>query len=200
MAYTLYCTYRCKVKLMRTASFLNPESQPHSIVYPRKYWMIYREPGFLAVLWFGSFYPTHLPTASAVTFQVLLWIACWEFSPQSVLLPVIGPGYPAPRRIASRRRISMPSQSETKPKIKMDTVCHLPDIISRFFLPQKKEWRATTMDKYLKIIMRKINLSQEASGMISQNYMGLPVNIFSVKIVDLGSLKRVTGSIFKISK
>ena len=56
------------------------------------------------------------------------------------------------------------------------------------------------MDKYLKIIMRKINLSQEASGMISQNYMGLPVNIFSVKIVDLGSLKRVTGSIFKINK
>jgi hypothetical protein len=39
-----------------------------------------------------------------------------------------------------------------------------------------------------------------AYGMILQNHRRLPVSIFSVKISALGSLKRVTGSIFKISK
>jgi hypothetical protein len=38
----------------------------------------------------------------------------------------------------------------------------------------------------------RINLSKAASGMILQKH--------SVKIADLGSLKRVTGRIFKISK
>ncbi len=32
-------------------------------VHPREYWMIYREPGFLAVIWFGSS-PTHSPLSS----------------------------------------------------------------------------------------------------------------------------------------
>jgi hypothetical protein len=46
----------------------------------------------------------------------------------------------------------------------------------------------------------KINLSQVASGLILQNHMHLPVSIFSVKIAAVGSLKGVTGRIFKISK
>jgi hypothetical protein len=37
-----------------------------------------------------------------------------------------------------------------------------------------------------------------ASGMILQNQRWLPVGIFSVKIAALGSLKRVTGGIFKL--
>jgi hypothetical protein len=46
----------------------------------------------------------------------------------------------------------------------------------------------------------RINLSQAASGMIIQNHRQLPVNILSVIIAAFGSLKRVTGNIFKISK
>ena len=46
----------------------------------------------------------------------------------------------------------------------------------------------------------RINLSQAASGMILQNHKRLPVSIFSVKIVALGSLKGVTERIFKLSK
>ncbi len=45
-----------------------------------------------------------------------------------------------------------------------------------------------------------INLSQAASGMILQNHRWLPVSIFSVKIAAVGSLKRVSKRIFKISK
>ncbi len=37
-----------------------------------------------------------------------------------------------------------------------------------------------------------------AFGIILQNHRRLPVSIFSVKIAALGSLKRVTGRIFKI--
>jgi hypothetical protein len=43
----------------------------------------------------------------------------------------------------------------------------------------------------------KINLSQAASGMILQSRWRLSVCIFNVKIA---ASKRVTGSIFKISK
>ncbi len=46
----------------------------------------------------------------------------------------------------------------------------------------------------------RINLSQAASCMILQNHRWLLVSIFSVRIASLGSLKWVTGSIFKISK
>jgi hypothetical protein len=46
----------------------------------------------------------------------------------------------------------------------------------------------------------RINLSQAASGIILQDHRRLPVSIFSVKIAALGSLKGVTGRIFKISK
>jgi hypothetical protein len=45
----------------------------------------------------------------------------------------------------------------------------------------------------------RIKLSQAASGMILQNRKRLPVSIFSAKIAALGSLKCVTGRIFKIS-
>jgi hypothetical protein len=45
-----------------------------------------------------------------------------------------------------------------------------------------------------------INLSQAASGMILQYHRWLPVCIFRDKIAALGSLKRVTGRIFKITK
>ncbi len=45
----------------------------------------------------------------------------------------------------------------------------------------------------------RINLSQAAS-MILQNNMRLPESIFSVKIAALGSFKRTTGRILKISK
>jgi hypothetical protein len=47
---------------------------------------------------------------------------------------------------------------------------------------------------------RKNNLSGEASSFVLKNHRRLPVGIFSVKIAALGSLKRVTGRIFKISK
>jgi hypothetical protein len=43
----------------------------------------------------------------------------------------------------------------------------------------------------------RTNLSQAASGMNLQNHRWLPVCIFNVKIVALGSLKRITGRIFK---
>ena len=46
----------------------------------------------------------------------------------------------------------------------------------------------------------RINLSKVASSIILQNHRRLPVCLFSVKIAALGSLKRVTGRIFKISK
>jgi hypothetical protein len=46
----------------------------------------------------------------------------------------------------------------------------------------------------------RINLGQEISGVILQNHRRLPLSIFSVKIVALRSLKRVTGRIFKIRK
>jgi hypothetical protein len=46
----------------------------------------------------------------------------------------------------------------------------------------------------------RINMSQAASGMILQNHRLLRVCIFRVKIAAFGSLKRVTGRIFKISK
>ncbi len=46
----------------------------------------------------------------------------------------------------------------------------------------------------------RINLPSAAFGIILQNHRRPPVSIFSVKIAVLGSLKRVTGRIFKISK
>jgi len=46
----------------------------------------------------------------------------------------------------------------------------------------------------------KINLSPAAFGIILQNLRQLPVNIYSVKITAVGSLKRITGRIFKICK
>ncbi len=46
----------------------------------------------------------------------------------------------------------------------------------------------------------RINLSLVAFSIVLQNHRRLPVSIFSVKITALGSLKRVTGRIFKISK
>jgi hypothetical protein len=46
----------------------------------------------------------------------------------------------------------------------------------------------------------RINLSQTASGMILQNDRRLPMIILNVRIRALGSLKRVTGRIFIMSK
>jgi hypothetical protein len=46
----------------------------------------------------------------------------------------------------------------------------------------------------------KIHLSQAPFGMILQDQRQLPVCYVRVKIAALGSLKRVTESIFKISK
>ncbi len=43
-------------------------------------------------------------------------------------------------------------------------------------------------------------MMQAASSMILQNYRPLPVCIYSVKVAALGSLKRVTEIIFKISR
>ncbi len=48
--------------------------------------------------------------------------------------------------------------------------------------------------------MRKNYLSHAAFGMILQNHRRLPISIFSVKLAALGSLKRVTGRTFKVSK
>jgi hypothetical protein len=44
----------------------------------------------------------------------------------------------------------------------------------------------------------RINLTQAASCMNLLNHRRLPVSIFNVKIATLGSLKRVTGKIFKL--
>ncbi len=51
---------------------------------------------------------------------------------------------------------------------------------------------------WLKGKYARVNLSQAGSGMIL-NLRRLPVNIFNVKIADLGSLKLVTGRILEIS-
>jgi hypothetical protein len=48
--------------------------------------------------------------------------------------------------------------------------------------------------------MHKNQLVTAASGMVLQNHRRFPVNIFSVNITALGSLKQVTRKIFKISK
>jgi hypothetical protein len=53
---------------------------------------------------------------------------------------------------------------------------------------------------WLQVKYARINLSQAAFGVILQNNERLPVSIFIVKIAALGSLKRVTGRIFKIIK
>ncbi len=49
-------------------------------------------------------------------------------------------------------------------------------------------------------LIGRINLLPAVSGVIFQNHRRLPVISFSVKIAALGSLKRITGRIFKISK
>jgi hypothetical protein len=60
-------------------------------------------------------------------------------------------------------------------------------------------WKIT--ETFLRIPFSVIGrCSQAASGMIFQNHRRLPVSTFSVKIDALGSLKRITGRIFKISK
>jgi hypothetical protein len=46
----------------------------------------------------------------------------------------------------------------------------------------------------------RINLSWAASGMIIKDHRRLPVSILSIKIPDLGSVKRLIGRIFKFSK
>ncbi len=43
--------------------------------YPREYWMIYRGPGFLAVVWFGSSLSPPIPSASCRTFSGFLCVA-----------------------------------------------------------------------------------------------------------------------------
>ncbi len=52
----------------------------------------------------------------------------------------------------------------------------------------------------LQVNCARINLSQGASGRISQNHRRLPVSNFSVEIAALWLLKRVTGRILKIRK
>ena len=50
---------------------------PRQVSPPREYWMSYRGPGFLPVVWFGST-PTpfpHLPSASCLSFSVFLYVA-----------------------------------------------------------------------------------------------------------------------------
>jgi hypothetical protein len=44
----------------------------------------------------------------------------------------------------------------------------------------------------------RINFTRAPFGMNLQNHRQLPVSIFNVKIASLGSLKRVTGKIFKL--
>jgi hypothetical protein len=56
----------------------------------------------------------------------------------------------------------------------------------------------SSADPWLQGKCARINFSQAASGMILQNHKLFPVSIFSVAA--LGSLKRVTGRILKISK
>jgi hypothetical protein len=52
----------------------------------------------------------------------------------------------------------------------------------------------------LSLAAGKMRENRAAFGIILQNHRRLPVSIFSVKIAALGSLKRVTGRIFKIFK
>jgi hypothetical protein len=52
--------------------------------FSREYWMIYRAPSFLAVVWFGSSptpFPIPFPSASCLSFSVFLCVAgraCWR--------------------------------------------------------------------------------------------------------------------------
>jgi hypothetical protein len=71
------------------------------------------------------------------------------------------------------------------------TILRVPfSVIGPCFLVQNSYW--------LQGKCAKIKLSQAASGRILHNHSKLPVRNFSVKIASLGSLKRVTGRIFKI--
>jgi hypothetical protein len=53
---------------------------------------------------------------------------------------------------------------------------------------------------YLSLAAGKMCKNQLVSGMMLQNHMQLPECLLGVKIAALGSLKRVTGRIFRINK
>ncbi len=62
---------------IKMSSSLAQKRARFSFSLSREYWMIYREPSILAVIWFGSS-PTHSPsltTASCLSFQVFLCVA-----------------------------------------------------------------------------------------------------------------------------
>ncbi len=45
--------------------------------HPREYWIIYRGPGFLAVVWFGSLLTfSHHPLPSVSCLSYLVWLVC----------------------------------------------------------------------------------------------------------------------------
>jgi hypothetical protein len=61
-------------------------------------------------------------------------------------------------------------------------------------------WSLVPTSHWLQGKCASINLIQAASGSILQDHRWLPVCIFRDKIAALGSLKRVAGRIFKITK
>ncbi len=66
-------TFKCYWTLLRRQCY---NAKFGTIVKTSEYWMIYRGPGFLAVIWFGSS-PTdlpHLPSASCPSFSVFLHV------------------------------------------------------------------------------------------------------------------------------
>ncbi len=66
-------TFKCYWTLLRRQC---NNAEFGTIVETSEYWMIYRGPGFLAVIWFGSS-PTdlpHLPSASCPSFSVFLHV------------------------------------------------------------------------------------------------------------------------------
>ncbi len=76
-------------------------------------------------------------------------------------------------------------------KILTETLLKIPfSVIGRCSLVLTSHW--------LQGKCARIKSSQAASGMTLQNHRRLPVSNFNVKIATLGSLKRVTGRIFKI--
>jgi hypothetical protein len=71
----------CKViknRIFRRSKWFMGKRMKETNMYIREYWMIYRWPGFLAVIRFGSVHnpsPPPLPSASCLSFSVFLCVA-----------------------------------------------------------------------------------------------------------------------------
>jgi hypothetical protein len=58
-------------RVLRTSRFRQSGGKGPGILITREYWMIYRGPGFLTVVWFGSS-PAPFPPATVSKFSLFL--------------------------------------------------------------------------------------------------------------------------------